>query len=113
VVSTTPTNRQTNSLNISTASGANDAISTVDFALSQLNKIRGGIGAVQNRFNSSITSLQVASENLSAARSRIRDADVAAETVELTKNQILVQAGLSVLAQANQLPSVALTLLGG
>ena len=76
-------------------------------------RIRGFIGAVQNRFVSAISSLSVASENLSAARSRIQDADVAQETAELTRTQILIQAGVSVLAQANQLPSVALSLLGG
>ncbi len=112
VVSTTPTSKQINALNIATASGANDAIQTIDFALNQLNKIRGDLGALQNRFTSAISSLQVASENLSAARSRIRDADVARETAELTRTQILTQAGVAVLAQANQLPSVALSLLG-
>jgi flagellin len=75
-------------------------------------RVRGDIGAVQNRFISAIGSLQVASENLSAARSRILDADVAQETAELTRNQILIQAGVAVLAQANQLPAVALSLLG-
>jgi flagellin len=112
VVTTTPTSKQINALNIATASGANDAIQTIDFALNQLNKIRGDLGALQNRFTSAISSLQVASENLSAARSRIRDADVAQETAELTRTQILTQAGVAVLAQANQLPSVALSLLG-
>ena len=106
------TSKAINALSISTVSGSNDSISTIDFALTQLNKIRGDIGAVQNRFTSAISSLSVASENLSAARSRVRDADVAQETAELTRNQILIQAGVSVLAQANQLPSVALSLLG-
>ncbi|MCS6927723.1 MAG: flagellin, partial [Candidatus Binatia bacterium] len=101
-----------NALNITTASGANDAIQTIDFALNRLNKVRGDIGALQNRFSSTAASLQVAAENLSAARSRIRDADIAKETAELTRTQILVQAGVAVLAQANQLPSVALSLLG-
>ncbi len=105
------TSKQINGLNISNVSGSNDAIQTIDFALSQLNGIRGDIGAVQNRFVSAISSLSVASENLSAARSRIQDADVAQETANLTKNQILIQAGVAVLAQANQLPSVALSLL--
>jgi flagellin len=112
VVTTTPTSKQISALNIATASGANDAIQTIDFALNQLNKIRGDLGALQNRLTSAISSLQVASENLSAARSRIRDADVAQETAELTRTQILTQAGVAVLAQANQLPSVALSLLG-
>jgi flagellin len=107
------TNKQVSTLNIGTASGANDAIQTLDFALTQIGKLRGSIGAVQNRFTSTIGSLQVASENISAARSRIKDADIAHETAELTRNQILTQAGVSVLAQANQLPQSALALLGG
>jgi flagellin len=105
--------KKVSTLNIGTASGANDAIQTLDFALTQIGKVRGAIGAVQNRFSSTISSLQVASENISAARSRIKDADVAHETAELTRNQILTQAGVSVLAQANQLPQSALALLGG
>jgi flagellin len=113
VVNTTATEKRINGLSISNASGANDAIQTIDFGLAQLSRLRGSIGAVQNRFISAISSLSVASENLSAARSRIQDADVAQETAELTRTQILIQAGVSVLAQANQLPSVALSLLGG
>lgn len=113
VISTTATAKRINGLSISNVSGANDAIQTIDFGLSQLSRVRGSIGAVQNRFVSAISSLSVASENLSAARSRIQDADVAQETAELTRTQILIQAGVSVLAQANQLPSVALSLLGG
>jgi flagellin len=113
LVATTPTSNRINGLSISNVSGANDAIQTIDFGLSQLSRIRGSIGAVQNRFQSAISSLSVASENLTAARSRIQDADVAQETAELTRTQILIQAGVSVLAQANQLPSVALSLLGG
>jgi flagellin len=113
VVNTTVTEKRINGLSISNVSGANDAIQTIDFGLAQLSRVRGSIGAVQNRFISAISSLSVASENLSAARSRIQDADVAQETAELTRTQILIQAGVSVLAQANQLPSVALSLLGG
>jgi flagellin len=105
--------KRISTLNISTATGANDAIQTVDYALTQIGKLRGAIGAVQNRFTSAISSLQVASENISAARSRIKDTDVASETAELTRNQILMQAGVSVLSQANQLPQTALSLLGG
>jgi flagellin len=111
VVATTATSKQINAISIANVSGANDAIATIDYALSQLSRVRGDIGAVQNRFTSAISSLQVASENLSSARSRVQDADVAQETAELTRNQILIQAGVSVLAQANQLPSVALSLL--
>jgi len=113
VVNTTATSKQINGISISNVSGANDAIATIDFGLSQLSRVRGDIGAVQNRFVSAISSLSVASENLSAARSRIQDADVAQETAELTRTQILIQAGVAVLAQANQLPGVALSLLGG
>ena len=104
--------KRISTLNIATASGSNDAIQTVDFALTQIGKVRGSLGAVQNRFTSAISSLQVASENISAARSRIKDTDVAQETAELTRNQILLQAGVSVLAQANQLPQIALSLIG-
>jgi flagellin len=113
VTSTATTSKVLNTISIQNVSGANDAIQTIDFALTKMNRLRGDIGAVQNRFLSAISSLSVASENLSAARSRIQDADVAQETAELTRTQILIQAGVSVLAQANQLPSVALSLLGG
>jgi flagellin len=104
--------KRVSSLSITTVEGSNSAIDTIDYSLSQLSRVRGDIGALQNRFNSAISSLQVASENLQSARSRIVDADVAVETAQLTRNQILIQAGVSVLAQANQLPSVALSLLG-
>ena len=112
VTSTATSSKILNTISIQNVSGANDAIQTIDFALTKMNRTRGDIGAVQNRFLSAISSLSVASENLSAARSRIQDADVAQETAELTRTQILIQAGVSVLAQANQLPSVALSLLG-
>jgi flagellin len=111
VAATTATSKAINGLSIANVSGANDAIQTIDYGLTQVGKIRGGIGAVQNRFVSVIASISVASENLSAARSRIQDADVAQETANLTRSQILIQAGVAVLAQANQLPSVALSLL--
>jgi len=113
VTSTATSSKVLNTISIQNVSGANDAIQTIDYALTKMNRTRGDIGAVQNRFLSAISSLSVASENLSAARSRIQDADVAQETAELTRTQILIQAGVSVLAQANQLPSVALSLLGG
>jgi flagellin len=73
--------------------------------------MRSRIGAFQNRLSLTINNLSVAHENLSAANSRIRDVDVADETAALTRNQILIQAGVSVLAQANQLPAAALSLL--
>jgi len=99
------------SVDISTADGAATAISRVDSALSTIDTIRGGLGAIQNRFESTIANLQNVSENLSAARSRILDADIAQETSAMTKNNILQQAGVSILAQANQAPQLALSLL--
>ena len=111
VAATTATSNAINGISIANVSGANNAIQTIDFALSQVDRVRGDIGAVQNRFSSAISSLSITSENLTAARSRVQDADVAQETANLTKNQILIQAGVAVLAQANQLPSVALSLL--
>jgi flagellin len=98
-------------VDISTVTGANNAISLLDGALSQVSTIRGNMGALQNRFTSVVSSLSAAAENLSAARSRIQDADFAAETAQLTRNQILQQAGTAMLAQANQLPNTVLTLL--
>ena len=89
-----------------------EAIKSVDLALADISTIRGGLGAVQNRFESTISNLQNVSENLSAARSRILDADIAQETSAMTKNNILQQAGVSILAQANQAPQLALSLLG-
>ena len=91
--------------------GASTAIGTIDAALSQISTGRSDLGAYQNRFESVITSLQVASENAESSRSRIQDADFAAETANLTKSQILTQAGISVLAQANAQPQQVLALL--
>jgi flagellin len=98
-------------LDISTVAGSTTAISSVDAALQQINEMRGAMGAVQSRFESTINNLQSASENIAAARSRIVDADFAAETAELTKAQILQQAGTAMLAQANQLPQAVLALI--
>ncbi len=100
-------------VNISTVSGANSAIAILDGALSQVTGIRADLGAVQNRFASTISNLQTTSENLSAARSRILDADFASETANLTRGQILQQAGVAMLAQANALPNNVLSLLRG
>ena len=97
--------------NISTVTGANAAIAIIDGALSQVNSMRAGLGAVQNRFSATVSSLQTSSENITAARSRVMDADFAAETAQLTRNQILQQAGTAMLAQANQLPNTVLSLL--
>lgn len=98
-------------LDISDVSGSNDAIASVDAALSAINTSRAELGAVQNRFDSVIRNLQTSSENLSASRSRIVDADFAKETAELTRTQILQQAGTSILSQANSLPQNVLSLL--
>lgn len=100
-----------NGVDVSSVDGANNAISVIDFALTQVNNVRGALGGVQNRFESTIASLSAGSENLSAARSRIRDADFAMETANLTRSQILQQAGVAMLAQANQLPQLVLSLL--
>jgi len=98
-------------IDITSQTGASDAISTVDGALEFINGLRADLGAVQSRFESTIANLSTTSENLSAARSRIQDADFAAETAALTRAQILQQAGVSVLAQANQTPQSVLALL--
>jgi flagellin len=98
---------------VSVTSQANAAIAieSIDKALSDIGTMRGGLGAVQNRFESTIANLNNVSENLSAARSRILDADIAQETSSMTKQNILQQAGVSILAQANQAPQLALSLL--
>lgn len=99
-------------ISVDTRENAWTAIESVDAALSDIDTIRGGLGAVQNRFESTIANLNNVAENLSAARSRILDADIAMETSAMTKNNILQQAGVSILAQANQQPQLALSLLG-
>jgi len=91
--------------------GANNAINTIDMALQSLNTIAANLGSVQNRFQDTITNLQTTSNNISAARSRIQDTNYAQETSNLTRSQILQQAGTAMLAQANQLPNMVLTLL--
>lgn len=98
-------------VNISTTAGANAAISILDGALSQVTSIRADLGAVQNRFSSTVANLQTTSENMSASRSRILDTDYALETALLTRGQILQQAGTAILAQANSLPQNVLSLL--
>lgn len=97
---------------LSTQSGAQSALSSIDSAIETVSTRRAALGALGNRLNSTIANLGVAYENLSAANSRIRDVDVATETSALTRSQILLQAGVSVLAQANASPQVALSLLG-
>jgi flagellin len=97
---------------VSTQAAAQSALTAIDTAIQSVSTMRGNLGAVQNRLQSTINNLQVAVENTSAANSRIVDVDVAAETANMTKAQILAQAGVSVLAQANQSPQLALKLLG-
>jgi flagellin len=96
---------------VDSVANSNFAIARIDSALTAVNGLRGNLGAIQNRFESTIVNLQTVSENLSASRGRIQDADFAAETAALTKAQILQQAGVSVLAQANAQPQLALSLL--
>jgi len=98
-------------VDVLTGTTANNALLTLDFALQQVSGLRAELGAVQTRFESTISNLSITSENLSAARSRIRDADFAAETANLTRAQILQQAGISVLSQANAQPQNVLALL--
>jgi len=98
-------------IDISTAAGAQTALGTIDSALAQVSGSRAALGAYQNRFDSVITNLQTTSENISASRSRIQDADFAAETANLSRAQILQQAGTAMVAQANQLPQQVLKLL--
>jgi flagellin len=98
-------------LDISTVGGANTAIASIDAALNTINSSRATLGAIQSRFESVVSNLAVTAENLSTARSRIQDADFAAETAALTKGQILQQAGISILSQANSQPQLVLSLL--
>jgi flagellin len=98
-------------LDISTAAGASNALNVIDNALQQVNSVRADLGAVQNRFSSTISSLMTTSENLTASRSRIQDADFAAETAALSRAQVLQQAATAMVAQANQLPQQVLQLL--
>lgn len=100
-------------VDISTVAGANTALTAIDNALAQVNSARGALGAIQNRFNATVSNLQTTAENLTASRSRIQDADFAMETAALTRAQILQQAGVAMLAQANALPNQVLTLLRG
>ncbi|MBK9495148.1 MAG: flagellin [Xanthomonadales bacterium] len=98
-------------VDISTASGAELALGTIDSALATINSSRANLGALQNRFSNVVSNLAINSENVTAARSRIQDADFAAETANLTRAQILQQAGTAMLAQANQVPQNVLSLL--
>lgn len=99
-------------VDVSTFKGAQAAITAIDNALGTVSNQRAELGALQNRFESTVANLQITSENLTAANSRIKDADFAAETAELSRTQVLQQAGISILAQANQRPQQVLSLLG-
>ena len=103
--------KKVSELDVTTFTKATDALKTVDAALSYINGERANLGALQSRFETSIASLQITSENLSASRSRIQDADFALETANLSRAQILQQAGTAMVAQANQIPQGVLRLL--
>ncbi|HWU98473.1 MAG TPA: flagellin [Oxalicibacterium sp.] len=104
---------QVSTMDISTIAGANKALAAVDAALTQVSGTRATLGAIQNRFTAVVANLSTTSENLTASRSRIQDADFAAETANMTRGQILQQAGTAMLAQANSLPNGVLALLRG
>ena len=112
-VSASLTGTALSAIDISTVAGANTALASVDAALTTVNGERAKLGAIQNRFSSTIENLHTSSENLSASRSRVQDADFAAETANLSRAQVLQQAGTSMIAQANQLPQQVLSLLKG
>jgi flagellin len=99
-------------VDLGTQDGAQNALAVIDGALANIDSQRASLGAVQNRFSHTISNLANIQENVSASRSRIQDTDFAVETANMTKNQILQQAGTSILAQANQLPQAALSLIG-
>jgi flagellin len=99
------------SISVATFGGASNALALIDTAISALGSVRADLGALTNRFQSTIRNLSNISENVSAARSQIRDTDFAAETAELSRNQIIQQASISILSQANQRPQSALSLL--
>lgn len=103
----------TSAADVSTQTAAQAALTTLDSAISSLAQTRGTFGALENRLQTSISNIQNAIENLSASESRIRDVDVASETANFVRLQILQQAGVSILAQANQQPSLVLSLLSG
>ena len=100
-------------VDITTFNGANAALGAIDAALTTVNSERAKLGAIQNRFSSTVENLQTSSENLSASRSRIQDADFAMETANLSRAQVLQQAGTAMIAQANQMPQQVLALLKG
>jgi flagellin len=112
-IGSTATTARLDDQTISTASGAQTALAVIDDAITDISSSRGGLGAMMNRLANTMANLATAVENLSAANSRIRDVDVAEETAQLTRAQILAQAGVSILSQANAAPQAALQLLRG
>lgn len=108
---TTTSTTALDDMHITTASTAQDALAIIDYAIKDISGARGDLGAIQNRLSITVNNLAAQRENMSAANSRIRDVDVASESVSMTRSQILMQAGVSVMAQANQLPSMALSLI--
>ena len=100
-------------VDLTTQSDSQSAIAVIDAALASIDNNRADLGAIQNRFSYTISNLANIQENVSASRSRIQDTDFATETAQMTKNQILQQAGTSILSQANQIPQAAISLLGG
>jgi flagellin len=111
-IDATTTGLSIGSLDLSSKTNAQNALDTLDTAIGKLSDARSRLGAAGNRFSNAIQNIQTFAESLSAADSRIRDVDVAEETSNMSKSQILMQAGISVLAQANQQPQMALKLLG-
>lgn len=109
--STTASTSKMSEVDISTVQGAQEAVLVIDQAIQKIDAQRADLGAVQNRFDQTIANLQNIGENVSASRGRIQDTDFAAETANLSKNQVLQQAGTAILAQANQLPQAVLSLL--
>jgi len=106
------TDQYVDSVDIGSQAGSQRALSIIDSAIAQIDSQRADLGAIQNRFSHTISNLANIQENVSASRSRIQDTDFATETAQMTKNQILQQAGTSILSQANQLPQAALSLIG-
>ena len=106
------TSNSVSTVDLTSRESANKAIDILDVALKQVAESRSSLGAVQNRMESTVRNLEVASENLAASRGRIQDADFAKETAKFSKNQIMQQAGVNILAQANGAPNIALSLLG-
>ena len=111
VTASASTLNSVNTIDVSTVEGSTKALKIIDSALAAVNGQRASFGALQSRFETTVNNLQSTSENMSASRGRIQDADFAAETANLSRSQILQQAGTAMVAQANQLPQGVLALL--